>query len=194
MVAATHVDLGKAVAEGRFRADLFYRLSVFPITLPPLRDRPEDIPRLVWFFIHRRQRELGRQITSVPEAVMRTLQQHTWPGNVRELENVIARAMIRSTDGTLKLDDASPVELRHTTDVRSSAPPVACGDTLDAVQRYHIERVLRQCGGRINGAGNAAVRLGLHPNTLRFRIKKLGVVLPERRGDSASRPSAGRPG
>ena len=71
---------------------------------------------------------------------------------------------------------------------------MTCGDSLDAVQRYHIERVLRQCGGRINGAGNAAVRLGLHPNTLRFRIKKLGVVLPERRGDAASRPSAGRPG
>jgi transcriptional regulator with PAS, ATPase and Fis domain len=149
----------------------------------------------VWFFIHHRQRELGRQITTVPDALMRTLQQHSWPGNVRELENVIARAMICSTDGTLRLDDASPVELRQTSDImKTSCPPVTCGDTLDAVQRYHIERVLRQCGGRINGAGNAAVRLGLHPNTLRFRIKKLGVVLPERRGDAASRPSAGRPG
>jgi transcriptional regulator with GAF, ATPase, and Fis domain len=178
VIAATHVNLEEAVASGRFRADLYYRLSVFPIQLPPLRERREDIPQLVWFFIHRRQRELHRRITRIPEAVMRTLQSHDWPGNVRELENVVERAMIRSADGTLQLDD--PLYANR------SAATTECGESLDAVQRTHIERVLRESGGKINGVGNAAERLGVHPNTLRFRIKKLGVVMPERR-----RPLAG---
>ena len=187
VIAATHVDLEKAVAEGRFRADLYYRLSVFPITLPPLRERPDDIPQLVWFFIHRHQRDLGRRITIVPPAVMQTLQQHDWPGNVRELQNVIERGMIRSTGDTLQLDES----LRAAPGGRSAT---LAGESLEAVQRFHIEKVLRECGGRINGAGNAAVRLGIHPNTLRFRIKKLGVVVPERRPPGATPPSAAHPG
>jgi transcriptional regulator with GAF, ATPase, and Fis domain len=174
VIAGTHVDLEKAVEEGRFRPDLYYRLSVYPITLPALRERPDDIPQLVWFFIHRRQRDLGRRITRVPSDVMEILQRHEWPGNVRELENVIERALICSTGDTLRLDDV----LRGDSRTRVVAAP---DDTLDAVQRAHIERVLRECGGRINGAGNAAVRLGVHPNTLRFRIKKLGVNMPDRR-------------
>jgi DNA-binding NtrC family response regulator len=116
---------------------------------------------------------------------MAALQRYDWPGNIRELENVVARAMIRSTDGVLRLDDPPAASAPRST-VRIAAPE---GDTLDTVQRLHIERVLRECGGRINGAGNAAVRLGLHPNTLRFRIKKLGVAMPERQG-SATQPSA----
>ena len=173
VIAATHVDLDKAVAEGRFRADLYYRLSVFPISLPPLRDRPEDIPPLVWAFIRGHERELRRRITQVPPAVMQALQRYDWPGNTRELENVIERAMIRSTAGTLQLD----APLHAVSHVR----PAAWGDTLDAVQRCHIERVLRDCGGRIDGAGNAAVRLGLHPNTLRYRMMKLGIPRRETR-------------
>ena len=172
VIAGTHVDLEKAMVEGRFRADLYYRLSVFPISLPPLRERPGDIEQLVWFFIHRRQRDFGRRISRIPVDVLEVLQRHDWPGNVRELENVIERALICSADGTLRLDDP----LRSAT----NRLPAECGDNLDAVQRAHIERVLRDCGGRINGAGNAAERLGLHPNTLRFRIKKLGVVNPQR--------------
>ena len=187
VIAATHVDLEKAVAEGRFRADLYYRLSVFPITLPPLRERPDDIPQLVWFFIHKHQRELGRRINRVPAAVMKALQHHDWPGNVRELENVVERAMIRTTSDALELDET----------LRAMPRPKAaseCGETLDAVQRSHIERILRDCGWRINGAGNAAVRLGLHPNTLRFRMRKLGLVIPDRRGNAAATVAAGRPG
>jgi transcriptional regulator with GAF, ATPase, and Fis domain len=172
VIAATHVDLERAVTDGRFRADLYYRLSVFPITLPSLRDRRDDIPQLVWFFIHRHQRALGRKITRVPPAVMDALQQHEWPGNVRELENVVERAMIRSADGTLQLDDPLRTESTYAR---------GTGETLAAVQRCHIEKVLRECGWRINGAGNAAVRLGMHPNTLRFRMKKLGVTIPNRR-------------
>ena len=102
LIAATHRDLGAMAADGRFRSDLYYRLNVFPIRIPTLRERREDIPRLVWYIIHRRQRALRRAITQVPAAVMERLQGFEWPGNVRELENVIERAMIRSTGDTLR--------------------------------------------------------------------------------------------
>jgi transcriptional regulator with GAF, ATPase, and Fis domain len=171
VVAATHVDLEQAVAEGRFRADLFYRLNVFPIVLPPLRERRNDVPELVWSFIKDHQHEFGRHITTVPVDIMNALTRYDWPGNIRELENVIERALIRTTGETLQLD--YPLQ-------PSGSTPQSTGQTLDAVQRQYIEKVLRECGGRINGAGNAAVRLGLHPNTLRFRMKKLGVVVPGR--------------
>src|SRR6188768_506473 len=105
VIAATHRDLEAAVADGSFRADLYYRLSVYPIRLPSLQERVEDIPRLVWFFIHRHQRELGRKITKVPQSVMDALQRYSWPGNVRELENVVERAMIATEGETLQLDD-----------------------------------------------------------------------------------------
>jgi formate hydrogenlyase transcriptional activator len=169
IIAATHRDLGKAVADGTFRDDLYYRLSVFPIPLPPLRQRREDIPSLVWYLIHKRQRSVHRWIKRVPEEVMDTLQRYDWPGNIRELENVIERALIHSTGDTLRLLD-DPI-------AHAEAAVVPTDDsTLSAVERLHIEEVLRACRGRINGPGNAAERLGLHPNTLRFRMKKLGIV------------------
>jgi formate hydrogenlyase transcriptional activator len=171
VIAATHRDLEAAVADGSFRADLYYRLSVYPICLPSLAERREDLPSLVWFFIDRLQRELGRRITRVPQAVMDTLQQHAWPGNVRELENVVERAMISSSGDTLQLDDTFVFK-------REAGTSAATADRLDAMQRAHIEKILSQCGWRINGAGNAAERLGVHPNTLRFRMKKLGVACP----------------
>jgi transcriptional regulator with GAF, ATPase, and Fis domain len=143
---------------------------VFPIALPPLRERPEDIARLAWFFINRRQRALNRHITGIPAAVMNALQRYSWPGNVRELENVIDRAMLHSTGSTLTLDEAPEVSLGN-----RAPDPTA----LDDVERRHIESVLRRCRWRINGHGNAADLLGLHPNTLRFRMKKLGVRRPE---------------
>ena len=174
VIAATHRDLEAAVAAGTFRADLYYRLSVYPIQLPSLRERREDIPQLVWFFINRHQRELGRHITRVPPMVMEALQQHAWPGNVRELENVVERAMIASTGDTLQLD--APLRF-----AQAGFGPSSASDNLDAVQRMHIESVLQNCNWRINGAGNAAERLGIHPNTLRFRMKKLGVAGPAER-------------
>ncbi len=174
VIAATHRDLEQDVAEGRFRADLYYRLSVYPIRVPALQDRTEDIPALVWFFIHRHQRELGRHITKVPQAVMDALQRYAWPGNVRELENVVERAMIASSGDVLELDDALPFGGRKPATATAT-------ENLDAAQRAHIEAVLERCGGRINGSGNAAERLGIHPNTLRFRMGKLGMVAPARR-------------
>jgi transcriptional regulator with GAF, ATPase, and Fis domain len=180
IIGATHRDLGRAVADGEFRADLFYRLNVFPIRLPPLRERREDIPALVWSIIRRRQGALRRHITTVPAEAIKILQQHSWPGNIRELENVIERALIHSTGDTLVLLDRN-------LETFDREPPA---DTLMSVERAHIEGVLHDCGWRINGLGNAAERLGLHPNTLRFRMKKLGIVRREPTREAAQvRPS-----
>jgi transcriptional regulator with GAF, ATPase, and Fis domain len=168
IVAATHHDLEEAVANGQFREDLYYRLMVWPIRLPALRDRPEDIPALVWAIIRRRQQALHRSVKSVPEEVMQALVRYVWPGNIRELENVLERALINSTGQVLALlDDDSETILRE---------PVAETTALSSVERTHIRAVLRECDWRINGSGNAADRLGLHPNTLRFRMKKLGIA------------------
>ena len=172
IIAATHHDLMQGVAAGTFRADLYYRLNVFPIRLPPLRERREDIPALVWSIIRRRQQTMPRRVTRVPDDAMAVLQNHSWPGNVRELENVVERALIHSTGDTLVLLDGGPEA--------AEAPPVPTdGSTLVSVERSHIQEVLQACGWRINGLGNAAERLGLHPNTLRFRMKKLGIIRHE---------------
>ena len=182
VIAATHRDLSAAIASGEFRADLYYRLSVFPIHVPALRERLEDIPQLVWFFVHRRQHALHRRITDIPPAVMDALKRYGWPGNVRELENVVERAMIRSAGSTLALDS--------TFGQTAAATPGFEGDTLAALERRHIEHVLRRCGWRINGKGNAAEHLNLHPNTLRFRMKKLGIARPGRLAPSSGPRSA----
>ena len=175
IVAATHKDLGRAVAEGEFRADLYYRLNVFPIRLPPLRERREDIPALVWAIIRKRQRALQRHITAVPADVLEALQRYSWPGNIRELENVVERALIHTAGSALTLLEGS----LEAPDVQTEV-----GTTLMSVERAHIEEVLQDCRWRINGIGNAAERLGLHPNTLRFRMKKLGIVRREPLRDS----------
>jgi formate hydrogenlyase transcriptional activator len=166
IVAATHRDLGRSVADGEFREDLYYRLNVFPIRLPPLRERREDIPALVWATIHRRQRAMHRSIARVSDDVMETLQRQPWPGNIRQLENVVERALIHSTGDALVLVPGEFDDLPQDEDTISLA----------SIERAHIERILRECGGRINGPGNTAERLGLHPNTLRFRMKKLGIM------------------
>jgi formate hydrogenlyase transcriptional activator len=167
IVAATHRDLETAVARGVFREDLYYRLKVFPIRMPPLRERRDDIPALVWAIIRNRQQAIRRSITTVPDSVMSALQAHSWPGNIRELQNVVERALIRSTGSELVLTDE---------DFDVDARPLAETKTLKSVERAHIQEVLRDCDWRINGRGNAAERLGLHPNTLRFRMKKLGIA------------------
>jgi transcriptional regulator with GAF, ATPase, and Fis domain len=167
IIAATHRDLRRMIGEGAFREDLYYRLSVFPIRLPALRERAEDIPKLVWHIIGKHKDLTKHRISRVPDTLMEQLKRRQWPGNVRELENVIEGALIHSTGDTLTLLDegVEPEERPHEDDT-----------TLSAIERTHIQEVLRACGWRINGAGNAAERLGLHPNTLRFRMKKLGIV------------------
>jgi formate hydrogenlyase transcriptional activator len=171
LIAATNRDLEREVREGRFRADLFYRLSVFPLTLPPLRERREDVPLLVWHFVERRQAKLGRAVKRIPERLMRAFSAHDWPGNVRELENVVERALIMTSGPTLAAD---PALLGRAPD----APAVGTGATLAEADRAHIEAVLEECGWKITGKGNAAERLGLKRSTLQYRMKKLGIARP----------------
>ena len=174
VIAATNLDLAAQVAAGHFRADLFYRLSVFPVAIPPLRERREDIPPLVWHCIGTRLAKLRRRIDRIADSTMRALVAYDWPGNVRELENVVERAMILSPNGSLVIEEPLGATLPATL----VAPPAF---DLESVQRQHIESVLAQCDWRIEGAGNAADRLGVNPSTLRFRMKKLGVCRPRRR-------------
>jgi formate hydrogenlyase transcriptional activator len=196
VIAATNRDLDEAVREGRFRADLFYRLHVFPIQVPPLRARPSDIPQLVMFFLTRFARKLGKQIDTMPQSVMDLLSTYAWPGNIRELQNLIERAVVLSPGPILRLDrtllpgltvDATARPLievgtaRLTPDpdcepVQSSPRPAPeTTQTLEAVEKQHILTVLKQTGGVIEGLHGAAKILNLHPNTLRSRMKKLGI-------------------
>jgi transcriptional regulator with GAF, ATPase, and Fis domain len=175
VIAATNRDLGTAMDEGRFRADLYYRLSVFPIEMPALRERRDDIPLLVWHFIQSRQRELGRLIKDIPKAAMDMLVAYDWPGNVRELQNVIDRALILSTGSTLRIEEALGIG-GGARGARGRAGAVV--EELSAAERAHIIAVLDRCGWAIQGPGKAADRLGLRPSTLRNRMRKLGIRRP----------------
>ncbi len=186
LIAATNRDLHEAQRDGSFRPDLYFRLSVFPIELPPLRVRREDVPLLVWHFITAKQRRLGKIIETVPCEVMDRLVAYDWPGNVRELENVIERAMILSPGQTLVLNESlSGADSRPGPERRARAKAAAKpepgaaaksnSDSLAEIDRAHILAVLDECGWKIKGPGNAAERLGLKPSTLRFRMKKLGI-------------------
>ena len=177
VIAATHRDLGRRVREGRFREDLWYRLNVFPITLPPLRLRREDIPALIRYFMERKAREmnLGRVPDVDPEVVSR-LQRYDWPGNVRELLNLVERALILSRGGAPVFPDLTPAP-----DATGAASPTAAAiadpevRTLDAAMARHIREALRLSNGRIAGPNGASQRLGVHPNTLRSKMQKLGI-------------------
>ena len=164
-------DLEEMAAAGKFRTDLLYRLNVFPIRVPTLRERRDDMPRLVWYIIHRRQRALRREIAKVPASVMDMLQEYDWPGNVRELENVIERAMIRSSGDTL---DA----LRGAEQSQRSGPARDRLHTRRHRTAAHPGRPSHDATGGSTATGNAAAKLGLHPNTLRFRMKKLAIARP----------------
>ena len=182
LIAATNRKLQDAVAEGRFRSDLYYRLHVFPVHVPSLRERRDDIPLLAAYLVEKKGKMVGKRIDCIPDAVMQRLTEYSWPGNVRELENVIERAIILSRDRTLQLDGVA--ELREPTgDAQASARPVAPGSnrnrlTLRDVERAHILSVCEDCGWRIKGPDSASVRLGLNPSTLYFRMHKLGIVRP----------------
>ena len=173
IVATTNRDLEEEVRKGRFRQDLYYRLNVFPITVPPLRQRKEDIPLLVGAFIERYTRKLGKQITSVQKTTMKTLQDYPWPGNVRELESVLERAVILCSGPVLQLADKLEI----------SSPSVSSTiRTLEEVERNQILKILSETRWRIEGKNGAAAILGLHPSTLRARMHKLEILRPETRG------------
>ena len=182
LVAATNQDLERAMAEGRFRRDLYYRLAVFPIQIPPLRERREDIPLITWAFVERRQKTLGRRIEQIPREVMDALVAYDWPGNVRELENVLERALILSPGKALRLDDPlrAPGRAFAAEPPAMASPPGTASDrSFDAMAREHVRAVLERCAWRINGPGGAAEVLAVHPNTLRSRMKRLGLARPQ---------------
>jgi formate hydrogenlyase transcriptional activator len=167
IVAATHRDLVGAVRDGRFREDLYYRLNVFPITVPPLRERREDIPLLIQGLLDQLAVTMGKRVQSVDPASLEALVAYPWPGNVRELRNVVERAMIMTS---------APV-------LRIAPPETGAGEApsrmdLTAVERTHILQVLHDTGWRIRGEHGAAARLGLKPTTLESRMKKLGLARP----------------
>jgi formate hydrogenlyase transcriptional activator len=170
IVATTNRNLEEEVRKGRFRQDLYYRLNIFPITVPPLRQRKEDIPLLVQAFIEQYSRRLGKQITSIQKETMQALQDYPWPGNVRELESVIERAVILCPGPVLQLAD----ELENL-----SLPLSSTARTLEEMERNQIVKTLSETQWRIEGKDGAASILGLHPSTLRARMHKLGIRRPE---------------
>ncbi|MBW1753118.1 MAG: sigma 54-interacting transcriptional regulator, partial [Deltaproteobacteria bacterium] len=164
VIAATNHNLEQEMREGRFRQDLFYRLSVFPITVPPLRDRREDIPQLIWSFVREFGESMGKSIAEISKKDMDMLKNYSWPGNVRELKNIIERAMILSTGTTLHLDQVGSKDVET---IQST--------TLEGVEKSHILEILENTGWKISGRNGAAEVLGLKESTLRARMKKLGI-------------------
>jgi transcriptional regulator with GAF, ATPase, and Fis domain len=164
IIATTNRELEQEVKNGKFRKDLFYRLSVFPIVIPPLRERREDIPLLVRAVVKEFQKKMGKEIENIPKTTMQALQSYSWPGNVRELRNLIEHAMILSKGKALRVHVPN----------RASSGTEATGN-LEDVERKHMVAVLEKTGWRIAGKGGAAEVLGLKRTTLQARMKKLGI-------------------
>ncbi|MBU1056524.1 MAG: sigma 54-interacting transcriptional regulator [Proteobacteria bacterium] len=169
IVATTNRDLEKEVSKGLFRQDLYYRLNVFPISVPPLRQRKDDIPLMVKAFIERYSRKLGKKITSIQDNTMKAIQDYSWPGNIRELESIIERSVVLSPEPVFYLADR----------LQNLPPPLLSGvRSLEETDRNQILKILSETRWRINGKNGAAEILGLHPSTLRARMHKLGIVRP----------------
>ena len=170
IMATTNRNLEEEVRQGRFRQDLYYRLNVFPITVPPLRQRKDDIPLMVQAFVERYSRKLGKQITTIKKETMKALQDYPWPGNVRELESIIERAVILCPGPVLQLADKLEI----------SSPAISSAmRTLEDTERNQILKILSETKWRIEGKDGAAAILGIHPSTLRARLHKLEIVRPE---------------
>jgi formate hydrogenlyase transcriptional activator len=169
ILAATNQDLAQLVSERRFRADLFYRLNVFPIALPPLRERREDVPLLAYYFVRKFADRMNKEVRHIPGEVMATLCHHDWPGNIRELQNVIERAVIMSLGPDLHL----PAGALRPTAIGQTGRTVM--RTLADAERDHILETLQRTGGVVGGANGAAARLGLPRTTLISRMRKLGI-------------------
>jgi transcriptional regulator with GAF, ATPase, and Fis domain len=173
IVAATNRDLRQEMSEGRFRSDLYYRLSVFPIESPPLRDRREDIPLLASYFLSRFRATVGKNIDAIAKSSLDALLAYDWPGNVRELQNVIERSAILCSGDTLIVH-----ELLGDIGARNREPANSLTQNLEEVERANILSALEESGWKVKGEGNAASRLGINPSTLRSRMKKLEIAKP----------------
>lgn len=171
LVAATHRDLSQMVTRNEFRSDLYYRLNVFPILLPPLRERRQDIPPLVWHFVDIYSRRMGKAIRQIPQKTLEAFTSYSWPGNVRELQNLIERAVIRSNDGVLP-NPLPAVE-------NNPVPVLSAQGTFSDSTRAVILQALKATGWVIGGTGGAAARLGLKRTTLIAKMKKLGISRPD---------------
>jgi len=169
IIVATNRNLEEEVRRGRFREDLWYRLNIFPITMPPLRDRLDDIPLLVDFYVKKISKRMGKSIQVIPTKVMNALQNYHWPGNVRELENVLERAVINSSGSKLRLVDELKTQQKDLSTTQKK---------LEAVEREHIVRILEQTEWKVSGKNGAAEILGLNRSTLRARMRKLGIRKP----------------
>jgi formate hydrogenlyase transcriptional activator len=184
VIAATNRNLQESIVNGSFRSDLYYRLNVFPLEVPPLRERRSDIAQLAMFFVTRYSRNLGKRIDGISAAAAEKLNDYSWPGNIRELQNVIERALILAHGSILELEpeliglsssDALRDGQRKVAETALPAEPVSAFKTLEEVERAHISAVLAQTRGVVEGANGAAKTLGMHPNTLRHRMEKLGI-------------------
>jgi len=174
VVAATNQDLGRMVQERKFRADLYYRLNVFPMTLPPLRERRQDIPALVEHFVHKFATRQGKAIDTIPDEVMIALERHTWPGNIRELQNVIERGVVMTTGSVLTLRTTERLTRDQPVRALSAADPAGVRTLADA-ERAHIAATLRETKGVIGGPRGAAAQLGVPRTTLIARMQRLGI-------------------
>ena len=191
VIAATNRDLAADAEQKRFRSDLYYRLNVFPIDLPPLRERPEDVEILANHFMQRMARKLGKPLRRIDADTLAKLRSHSWPGNIRDLQNTIERAAVLTPDDTLVIDwelgprsrgngHAAPTASRATEAQAPVLPaPGAESQTLEAIERSHIISVLKRTHGVVEGPKGAARLLNLKPSTTRFRMKKLGITKPD---------------
>jgi formate hydrogenlyase transcriptional activator len=180
MIAATHRDLPTMIREGKFREDLFYRLNVFPIEIPPLRERREDVPLLVHYFVSKLSRRMGKKIRSIPRQAMEMLAQAPWPGNVRELQNFIERAVILTRGDQLQVPLA---ELRSCSEVAAAS---ARTSSFRQAESSVIIEALRAASGKIAGSGGAAERLGLKRTTLQNKMRRLGITKAQYRAAAGS--------
>jgi formate hydrogenlyase transcriptional activator len=182
LIAATNRDLQARVSAKEFRDDLFYRLNVFPVRVPPLRERAEDIPVLVRHFAEQFSRRMRKSIESIPTETMKALCRYSWPGNVRELQNVIERAVILSTGPVLKVPLADLLRVPFVEPGQAKAPKrpatTAVNGTLKEAERKHILAVLEETNWVLAGDNGAAARLGMKRSTLQFRMRKLGIARP----------------
>jgi transcriptional regulator with GAF, ATPase, and Fis domain len=175
VVAATNRDLLRSVSEGKFREDLYYRLSAFPITLPPLRERGDDIVVLAQEFVRQFAQRMGRPLQPLSAAMVARLKAYPWPGNVRELQNVIERAVITASEGRLNLERALPASSIPEPAPRGDAAEVLTAADLERIERDNLRRALEMSGWQVAGESGAARRLGMAPSTLASRMKALGL-------------------